>query len=464
MVKAELRKVIINNFKSLHDCEIDIKKLNVVVGANASGKSNLVEAFKLLKKIYTEKEINPFFEWWGYNNVVWQRKEELPITIGLLFEIEGYDVYFETTFTGIGGKFQILRELLDIKGYLKILKEGEWLTVKHDPAFIESVVKNLKKYVADYGLKTKLRKKKIKLMKEKKVKVDLNMKLLDILRSPSWIGLGYKLTDKETNKMFALSYIFSPVEIHVNYKNFKDKIERIVTLCPRVTIEGPRFLPESSLYRVASNKIFSFLTGMSILLPFNVRLMKDPQTLRREKNLKEDGSNIANVFHSIYIREGKIPDQIYYPLSMLFPDIEVRPHITDDGRVMIKIWEKGLELLPPNISDGFYKVLTILTAIYLKPSLLIIDEIENSLHPETLELILDTIRKSDVNAMITTHSPVVVDMVELSDLILVEKDYEGSRFRRIKDSDKIKEFLREKGITFSEGWLYGDLFETGERV
>ncbi|HEY6586426.1 MAG TPA: AAA family ATPase, partial [Candidatus Methanoperedens sp.] len=120
MVKASLKKVFIKNFKSLHDCEIDIGKMNVVVGANASGKSNLIEAFRLLKKIYVDKDSFPFLEWWGYNNVVWQREEELPIIIGLLFDIEGYDVYFETSFTGVGQKFQILREILDVRDYVKI--------------------------------------------------------------------------------------------------------------------------------------------------------------------------------------------------------------------------------------------------------------------------------------------------------------------------------------------------------
>ncbi len=39
-----------------------------------------------------------------------------------------------------------------------------------------------------------------------------------------------------------------------------------------------------------------------------------------------------------------------------------------------------LELPAPGISDGFYKALTLLTALESEPSLLVVDEVENSLH------------------------------------------------------------------------------------
>ena len=445
MVKASLKKVFIKNFKSLHDCEIDIGKMNVVVGANASGKSNLIEAFRLLKKIYVEKDPFPFLEWWGYNNVVWQRKEELPIIIGLLFDIEGYDVYFETNFTGMGGKFQILREVLDIKGYLKFEKKGEWTSVKHDGKFIDAVIEKPQKHNLSSEGKTLISKHKDNLIKEAKINWGEFPNLLELIEdfkaTNEYNNIKEKNAPKISYEKIDVWEILAPVIMVRRYKEIEiEKYENI--------------------YAVSSKRILLTLEKLSVLYPLNIRSMKNPQPLRREESLKEDGSNIASVYHTIYLKEGKIPEEIYNPITMVFPKIDVRPHLTDDGRVMIKFFEGNFDLLPPNTPDGYYKFLAVLIAIYLKSPLLIIDEIENSLHPETLELILDTIKASDVQAIITTHSPVVVDMTEPDDMILVEKEQGESKFKRIKDPDKIRDFLKEKGIKFSVGWLYGELPHT----
>ncbi|VVB89406.1 DNA replication and repair protein RecF [uncultured archaeon] len=442
MVNASLKKVVIKNFKSLHDCEIDIGKLNVMVGANASGKSNLVEAFRLLKKIYVDEDSFPFLEWWGYNNVVWQRKEELPIIIGLLFDIEGYDVYFETNFTGTGGKFQILRELLDIKGYLKFEKKGEWIAAKHDVKFIDVVIEKPQEYNISSEEKKIIDKQKNNLAKQIKISVRSDTRLLEVIQEFAELREIIIHEDK-------ISY---------------GKIDDWEILAPVIFGKKDDYSQHIPIYDIASEIILSSLNKLLILYPLNIRSMKNPQPLRREETIKEDGSNIASVYHTIYLKEGKIPEEIYNPFTMVFPKIDVRPHITDDGRVMIKFFEDGLELSPPNTSDGFYKILTVLVAIYLKPPLLIIDEIENSLHPSTLELILDTIKIGDTQTIITTHSPIVVDMTELSNIILVEKEQGESKFKRIKDPEKIKEFLIKKGITFSEGWIYGDLFKTEQQA
>ena len=46
-----LRKLQIKGFKSIASAEIELRDLNVVIGANGSGKSNLIGAFRLLERV-----------------------------------------------------------------------------------------------------------------------------------------------------------------------------------------------------------------------------------------------------------------------------------------------------------------------------------------------------------------------------------------------------------------------------
>lgn len=80
----EISKITIKNFKNLRNVTIYPKKFNVIVGPNGSGKTNLLEFFKLLRKIYIERKPYPFLEWDGYENIVWEHKRHLPIE----FEME----------------------------------------------------------------------------------------------------------------------------------------------------------------------------------------------------------------------------------------------------------------------------------------------------------------------------------------------------------------------------------------
>jgi len=129
------------------------------------------------------------------------KKRELPIIIGLLFDIEGYQVYFETNIAGAGGKFQIFREVLEVRGYLRVEKEGEWITIKHNENFIDKIVRNFNEYEIDYGGKTTLKKEKNKLIQERKFRVDSEHRLLDKYISDdlfsSW-GLDLKRKNQKT--------------------------------------------------------------------------------------------------------------------------------------------------------------------------------------------------------------------------------------------------------------------------
>ena len=46
-----LRRVKIEGFKSIESAELALNDLNVVIGANGSGKSNLIGVFRLLERV-----------------------------------------------------------------------------------------------------------------------------------------------------------------------------------------------------------------------------------------------------------------------------------------------------------------------------------------------------------------------------------------------------------------------------
>lgn len=54
--KAFLEKIHIKNFLSLRNVELELKPLTVLVGPNASGKSNVLNAFQLLKQMLIHEE------------------------------------------------------------------------------------------------------------------------------------------------------------------------------------------------------------------------------------------------------------------------------------------------------------------------------------------------------------------------------------------------------------------------
>ena len=55
--RAFLRKVYIKNFLSLKDVELPLKPLTVIVGPNASGKSNILNALYLLNQMMVREEL-----------------------------------------------------------------------------------------------------------------------------------------------------------------------------------------------------------------------------------------------------------------------------------------------------------------------------------------------------------------------------------------------------------------------
>lgn len=88
------------------------------------------------------------------------------------------------------------------------------------------------------------------------------------------------------------------------------------------------------------------------------------------------------------------------------------------------------------------------------PKLLLLDEVDASLHPSMIQNLLDVIRevfiKNGCNVILATHSPTTVALAPEESLFEVQKGSQPQKIRKISQSDAIN-LLSEGIITFEKG-------------
>ncbi len=95
------------------------------------------------------------------------------------------------------------------------------------------------------------------------------------------------------------------------------------------------------------------------------------------------------------------------------------------------------------LSEGTRRLTAIFALLVhsLRPSLLVIEEIENGLDPWTLAIVLQHLRvasASGIQVVLTTHSPYLLDHVEPHEVLVVERVAGDPRFLRAADLPLVK--------------------------
>lgn len=447
-MQSNIKEVWIKNFKSYKELKLPLNDFNVLIGPNASGKTNLIEFFKFFKNAVdaSVQPRLPYLDWWTYGNIVWRRDETLPITGGIKIDCNGYTATYEATFSGAGGAFKTVREFLSIDGIVSIEKEGQILRIKHDKKFIEINAEKLKKMLLADRPSIFGKSPDFNSLAEQELVLDIQ-NLFDIR-----LLWGHRFSYR-TQELFLDTIV--PDSFPKGDLN-----KRLQTSCP--VIATPSIKIDAQGIKSVCSHIFNefrkTISNFTLLRPLNMTAIRTPFSPKKEVVLNEDGSNLCNQLYGSFLDKNRIPKRIEAALNAFFPGTQIAFQPTEDGRVFMKIYENGLELHPPSVSDGFYKMLAVLMAIESKPAFLAIDEIETSLHAKVLEYVIDELKGSGITVILSTHASAVLDMITPEDLVIAEKTVdEGTKLKRIKDPDKVREQLHKAGITQSESWLYGKL-------
>ena len=203
--------------------------------------------------------------------------------------------------------------------------------------------------------------------------------------------------------------------------DFKSNVESLVpALEPEALalplIGGdPRFRP-----------VVKFLSDMRVhrIEPFVLREMQEPDSGQR---LNANGSNVASVLREIQRDSRPSRLQIIALLEHIVPNtIDVRPkaHGNKLALEFTQEWSdsKRIRFEAYNMSDGTLRALGLLAAVFqpMRPTVLVIEEPEATIHPGALDAVLDILQHAAafMQVVVTTHSPDLLDAKWVKDSFL----------------------------------------------
>jgi predicted ATPase len=201
--------------------------------------------------------------------------------------------------------------------------------------------------------------------------------------------------------------------------------------------------------------------------------MGSPRPQKRASSqisLNSDGSNIAEYLLSIYKLDKTAFDGIVETLQYILPyarDLQVSLTSELERNVYLQLTESTFKIPGWLLSTGTLRILALLALLrHPEPApLIVIEEIENGLDPRTIHLIVEEIRNvveaGTSQVIITTHSPYLLDLLTLSQIVLVERDDTGQPvFSRPSDQESVQEWTKN----FGSGKLYtmGRLSQKGQ--
>lgn len=175
--------------------------------------------------------------------------------------------------------------------------------------------------------------------------------------------------------------------------------------------------------------------------------------------LARNGSNIAEYLLDIRNQDQGAFDGIIETLQYVLPYArDLQPNLTSEleRTVYLQMTEGDYKIPGWLLSSGTLRILALL-ALFRHPTpppLIVIEEIENGLDPRTIHLIVEELRNlietGLTQVIITTHSPYLLDLLALSQIVLVERIDGQPTFFRSSDQQSLEEW----GKDFGPGRLY----------
>ncbi len=380
-----IKKIKASNFKSFDDLEIELNKFNILIGANASGKSNFIRLFEFIRDLKK----------YGLDNAV---------------SMQGGIEYLQNINNPKSKIFSI--EIVSIS------EEKSGFIVKSYANSDDDKSIGIEPYETTYNFSLKYsRNKRGYTVLDDKLK--LKCKFINV-----------KINENKIEKIDEIGQ----GDILIS----KNGVEIDVQLPPNIQIEKEDIFPQYFLTQKNDNKVLLEYLPFRIsndfenisIYDFDPKLPKRAIQITGKADLEEDGSNLAIVLQKI-LKQKKLETQFSNLMEDILPFIgQIKVEKFSDKSFLFKLKETySKKYLPASlISDGTINITALIIAMYFeKNQLAIIEEPERNIHPHLISKLVGMMKDSSQNKQIivTTHNPELIKYADLEDILLVRRDENG---------------------------------------
>lgn len=401
-----IKQIRVTNFKNFKELEIEPGKVNILIGANASGKSSFISIFAFLRDIARYGLEDAISIQGGVNylrNASIGAAENLSLRIVLQHE--------KFLIAGFSSEKVIVMLTSEVayEFSLAFSETDESFTIVEDTLIVKGTFHEL----------------------------DVETRMVH-----DALGSGRRTITKVNGKI--QSEFVLPAGVQLSQE------EKFSSLSALTAEQIP---PRTLLLKNAGIVLPSILNFLSELSVYDF----DPKQAKRSVpavgriELEEDASNLALVLENI-LKEKESKRTFFNLMNDLLPfvdDVDIERFA--DRSILFKIKEKHCNSLfiPAFLmSDGTVNMTALIIALYFNnKEVIFIEEPERNIHPSLISKVVGMLKDASAQKQIfvTTHNPEVVRHADLDSILLVSRDEEGfAQIQRPGEKEMVRTFLKNE--------------------
>ena len=400
-----LRRLAVHNFKSFRELDIEFGPLTVLIGTNASGKSNLLHFLQFIRDVAR----------YGLRNAI---------------SMQGGPRYLTNQSIGISHPltFRLYADHVDSRSFIPY----------------QDTLLSIRTRSIDYSASIKFttRHDRVRLQTDR---LTLHADFNELSSEPTSnrelrsYGHGTITLDHHNTHLTPTLKLPDPLDSsHVRSLIIRFWAHDLAAEQP--LLELNTFIP---MFPMTYNP-FSAIS----IYDFDTKLLKRAVPITGKTELEEDGSNLPIVLHNILSRSSSKTKFLRIVRDLLPFVVDFSVERVADKSLLFKVSDTYASnaYLPASLmSDGTVNIAAMIAATHFDESpIVVIEEPEKNLHPKLMSRLVNLLHDASANKQIivTTHDPQILKHVPLEFVHLVMRDIDGfSTITRPVDRDIVKEFL-----------------------